>query len=109
MKGCNPNSNVTCKATNCVHNDKTYCMAGAIVVKGPHALEMSKTACDTFVVEGGYGYDHLSSYFDNEQTKIEKIRCSAKNCVYNEDYACNAHCVQIMAANACCGSFECRL
>lgn len=109
MKSSNVSYNVTCKATNCVHNKNNECMAGVITVKGANATTMDKTNCDTFVVEGGYGFDNLSSYHDHEKTKTDKIRCSAQNCIHNENKSCYANYVQIMAANASCGTFECRL
>ena len=103
------NSSVTCKSTNCVHNNNCECMAGVITVKGLHATTASKTTCSTFVIEGGYSFDNLSSYHDNEKTKTETSRCSASNCKYNENGGCHADEVQIMAANASCGTFECDL
>ena len=100
-------TSVICKATNCVHNQNCDCMAGVINVKGIHARSPKDVVCNTFVVEGGYSFDNLSSYHDNEKTVPEKIRCSAGNCTYNENGNCYAQNVQIMAANASCGTFEC--
>lgn len=100
-------TSVTCKATNCVHNKKCDCMAGAITVKGINATDMSETICNTFVEEGGYAYDHLSSCHDHSKTVPEKIKCSAGKCKYNENGSCKAEDVQIMAARAACGTFEC--
>lgn len=102
-------SSVTCKATNCVHNKNCDCMAGVINVKGLYAMSTPETTCNTFVMEGGYSFDNLSSYHDNEKTVPEKIKCNASNCKYNDNGKCYAQNVQIMAANASCGSFECLL
>ena len=99
-------TSLICKATNCVHNKNCDCMAGVINVKGIHAKNPSETTCNTFVVEGGYSFDNLSSMHDSEKAVPEAIKCSAGNCKYNEDGKCYADNVEIMAANACCGTFE---
>ncbi|WP_434792961.1 hypothetical protein TPDSL_20650 [Terrisporobacter petrolearius] len=101
-------TSVTCKATNCVHNKSCDCMAGVINVKGISAKTVQETNCNTFVEEGGHAHDNLSSLHDNKKTVPETIRCSASNCAYNENGNCYAQDVQIMAANAACGTFECR-
>ena len=97
---------VTCKSTNCVHNKNSECMAGVITVKGLHATTSSEAKCETYVMEGGYAFDNLSSLHDNEKTTTEKIRCNAGNCIHNENGKCYAEQVQIKAANAACGTFE---
>lgn len=106
MKSAN---NISCKATNCVHNQSCHCMAGVINVKGKDATTVSETTCNTFVVEGGYSFDNLSSFHDDEKTKTENIKCSAKNCKYNENEKCYANEVEIIAANESCATFEFRL
>lgn len=72
-------TSVTCKATNCVHNKKCDCMAGAITVKGINATDMSETICNTFVEEGGYAYDNLSSCHDHSKTVPEKLNAVQEN------------------------------
>ncbi|MEG1410502.1 DUF1540 domain-containing protein [Clostridium sp.] len=99
--------NVECKATRCIHNNKSECMAGVISVKGMTAMSTPETSCVTFVEEGGYGYDHLSNYYDNSVTKTRNIKCAAGNCKYNNNEECYAEVIQINAANASCDSFEC--
>lgn len=99
-------TSVTCKATNCVHNKNCDCMAGVINVKGTYALSVQETTCNTFVVEGGYSFDNLASLHDYEKTIPEKIKCNVSNCNHNENGKCYAEDVQIMAANAACGTFE---
>ena len=102
-------TSLTCQATNCVHNQSCDCMAGVINVKGLNATTVSEINCNTFVEEGGHSFDNLSSYNDDKKTLPEKIKCIAKNCKYNESERCNAKDVQILAANAACKTFECRL
>lgn len=102
-------TSLTCQATNCVHNQGCDCMAGVINVKGINATVVSDTNCNTFVEEGGYSFDNLSSYNDDEKTIPEKIKCSVRNCKYNEEERCHANNVEIIAANAACKTFECRL
>lgn len=102
-------TSLTCKATNCVHNKSCDCMAGVINVQGIHATTISETTCDTFVEEGGYSFDNLSSYHDTEKAVPETIKCNASNCKYNDNGKCYADNVHIIAANASCGTFECML
>ncbi len=100
------NSNLICKATNCVHNSNCECMAGVISIRGGQATDVKETSCATFVIEGGYGLDNFSNYYDKSKTMPENIRCSAVNCRYNEERQCYAGNVQILAANSSCGTFE---
>ena len=72
-------ADVTCKATNCIHNKNCECMAGVITVKGVHSHSTSETTCDTFVLEGGYTFDNLAAYNDDTKTVVEGINCSAIN------------------------------
>ncbi len=64
-------ADVTCKATNCIHNKNCECMAGVITVKGVHSHSTSETTCDTFVLEGGYTFDNLAAYNDDTKTVVE--------------------------------------
>lgn len=100
---------VNCKVTNCIHNQGCDCMAGVINVKGIHAQTVNETICNTFIEEGGYSFDNLAKYNNDENTKTETVKCSATNCKYNENQKCYADEVQIIAANASCGTFECKL
>lgn len=100
--------NVQCKATRCIHNNSTECLAGVINVKGMNSRSTPETTCSTFVEEGGYGYDNLSNYYDNSKTvtKIRDIKCSAEKCKYNNNGECYANEIEINAANASCDTFE---
>ena len=97
---------LSCKATNCVYNEKCECLAGIITVRGVHAESVPDTKCITFVEEGGYGFDRFHNCHRSEKTDVDEIRCSAGNCIHNENSACYADKVQIIAANASCGTFE---
>ena len=44
--------NVQCKATRCIHNNSTECLAGVINVKGMNSRSTPETTCSTFVEEG---------------------------------------------------------
>lgn len=99
--------NVACKASGCIHNQKSECMAGVISIKGENATFAKDAVCATYVTEGGYGYDHLSNLYDNNLTKTRNIRCSAGNCKYNDNGECFSSKVIVNAANAHCNSFEC--
>lgn len=98
---------ISCRATECIHNQKSECMAGVISIKGENATLAKEALCSTFVQEGGYGYDHLSSLYDDTATKTKDIRCAAGNCKYNDDGNCYSDKVVINASNANCNSFEC--
>lgn len=39
---------VSCSATECVHNESKKCMAGHIDISGSHASSSRETECDTF-------------------------------------------------------------
>lgn len=100
---------VKCKATNCIHNKATECMAGVINISGMNAMSTPQTGCATFVEEGGYAYDHLSNLYDNEKsiTQIKDIKCLAKNCKHNNSGECYADGIRINAADTSCETFEC--
>ncbi|WP_455539142.1 DUF1540 domain-containing protein [Terrisporobacter sp.] len=103
------NSSVVCKSTSCVHNNNLECTAGVIVVRGAHATKYSEAKCDTYVEEGGYGFDNFSSLYDSEKNLTDEIKCSAVKCKYNEDKNCTANQIEITAANASCATFKCSM
>lgn len=43
------NTEITCKASNCVYNDHEYCEASRIVVNGKNAKHSEETCCSTFI------------------------------------------------------------
>ena len=44
----NPQMEIGCKATNCVHNDQCKCSADEVCICGDHACNCDETKCDTF-------------------------------------------------------------
>lgn len=44
----NPNVDVACKATNCVHNANCRCGAESIDIQGQSACNCNETECSTF-------------------------------------------------------------
>ena len=44
----NPQVEIKCEATNCVHNENEQCKAGNIGIVGKHASYSEQTECGTF-------------------------------------------------------------
>ncbi|MDK2562734.1 DUF1540 domain-containing protein [Romboutsia sedimentorum] len=101
------NGNLSCSATNCVHNNASSCYAGAISVAGTQATTTGSTTCASFE-------DRSSSSMSNcgsegcTCTKTGSIACQATKCSYNNSGSCKASSVQINAQNASCETFICK-
>ena len=93
------NSNLNCLVSNCAYNKTGYCYASHIKVEGFEATVTPETYC-----EGSF--ESLSSKSDEVITNSQNISCSAKNCTYNIQGACNASHVLINMKNAVCDTFR---
>lgn len=46
--GCEKETEVSCSAVECVHNESEKCMADHINISGAHASKSKETECETF-------------------------------------------------------------
>jgi len=86
-----------CSATTCHNNKNHLCILNSIHVDGSTAHESEQTCCGSFTPK-------LSS-MDNSAHGIDvrpetKIKCHARDCVYNKDMLCSADSVQIAGHGA---------
>ena len=88
-------TNLSCNACSCVHNDDNCCCLSGIDVKGRNACECSETCC------GSYSYKEDSAKNNTASPKLNlQIKCAARNCVYNNNEACQADHVDISGITA---------
>lgn len=99
------NSNLSCSASNCAHNNAGACYAGSINVTGHQATTTSNTTCSSFQDKASGGFTNCSNC--SCETKTSNISCSACNCHHNSNQACTANSVKINAQNASCETFIC--
>lgn len=100
------NGNLSCSATNCVHNNASMCYAGGISVTGASATSTSATNCASFQDRASSGMTNCGSE-GCTCTKTSGISCQAYKCNYNENECCKAPSVKINAQNATCETFIC--
>lgn len=100
------NGNLSCSATNCIHNNASSCYAGVISVSGSNATSTGSTSCSSFQDRSFSGMTNCGS---NGCTcaKTESIACQASKCNYNTNGSCKAPSVKINAQNASCETFIC--
>lgn len=98
------NSNLNCLVSNCAYNKTGYCYASHIKVEGFEATVTPETYCESFINKAEANF--TSSVSDSTLTNSQNISCSAKNCTYNIQGACNAHHVLINMKNAVCDTFR---
>ena len=98
------NSNLNCQAHNCAYNKSNNCYASYIKVEGFDATVTPETYCESFRHKGDY---NLSNDVSEESlTNTQNISCTAKNCSYNRQGACNASHVDINYQNTNCETFR---
>jgi len=85
-----------CDACSCAYNNEYYCCIDSIQVGGREATHKSYTCCDSFAEKNG------SMSNSNQKPNPEMvIGCEATNCVYNENYKCDASEVCISGERYC--------
>ena len=86
------------------------CELEEIAVKGRQAKEQGSTCCSTFCDCSG---SMSNETVDPPISESSHIRCSAKNCSYNENCECHAEGVKVggnganCASNTLCNTFNC--
>lgn len=99
-------NNLACSAYNCAFNNRSYCYAGGINIRGRHATTTSNTTCASFQDKETCGFASCST--DCDCVGTEDIKCGASNCKHNDNENCRASSVQINAQNASCETFHCK-
>jgi hypothetical protein len=99
---------IICKASDCAHNDRGACRAGAIQVGGREADDHGDTHCETYVPHANpydeYGRDFLGLLKRNADTfsmgayQPPDVDCTALKCLYNRDRKCSAPGIEIASA-----------
>lgn len=98
------NSNLNCQAYNCAYNKNCNCFASHIKVEGYEAAVTPETYCDSFKDKSSFTFSNYSE--KSNLTSTQDISCSATNCTYNINGACNASHVDINFENASCETFR---
>lgn len=98
-----------CDARSCAYNNDYYCCINSIQVGGKEATHKSSTCCDSFAEKTGT----ISNSNQTPNPHME-VACEATNCVYNENYKCDASEVRISGDYAGkpreteCATFHCK-
>lgn len=104
-------TNLKCSVENCLYNADHLCSLNEIDVNGPDAHHSEATCCHSF--RDGEGKVSNSEALANAKLETS-IKCSAENCVYNEECHCYADDVDICGCGAKktehteCDTFRCR-
>lgn len=97
-------SNLNCQKYNCAYNKNGYCYSSHIKIEGYDATITPETYCDSFKNKSSFSFSNFSD--NTNLTTTQNISCSAKNCTYNVNGACNANHVNINFENATCETFK---
>ena len=100
------NGNLSCSATNCIHNNASSCYAGVISVTGASATSTCSTACSSFQDRSSAGMTNCGSA-GCTCAKTSSISCQASKCSHNTNGSCKAPSVKINAQDASCETFIC--
>ena len=94
-----------CSATTCSNNCHYLCALNAIHVDGSTAKKPHETCCGSFTPK----VDSITNSTNRIDVRPEtRIKCHARDCVYNKDMMCSADAVQINGHGADrCGDTEC--
>ena len=97
---------ISCDVTKCEYNKDGGCKLNKIEV-GTHDAKISdETRCESYV-PAGHGASN-SCGCRSDACDISEIKCSAKNCKYNDDGECEAKTIEISPCKTCgCGETEC--
>lgn len=88
---------LTCDAANCASNKDNLCCQGAIKVQGQEATRPCDTRCQSFT-EKGHELSN-STHYCQCNTQAE-VKCTAKNCIHNNDGTCVAEGIHIGTPSA---------
>ena len=97
-------SNLNCLVSNCAYNKTGYCHASHIKIEGFEATVTPETYCESFIDKSEANF--TSDVSNDSLTTTQNISCSAKNCTYNIQGACNANHVLINLKSAVCDTFR---
>lgn len=104
-------TSLKCTVENCIHNASRLCSLNEIDVNGLDAHESDGTCCHSF--KDGEGKVSNSAALENAKPETS-IKCSATNCVHNDDCHCHADGVEVCGCGAkkCehteCDTFRCK-
>ena len=86
-----------CRATTCSNNCRHLCALTAIHVDGSTACKPCETCCGSFTP----AMTSTTNAVGHTDVRPEtRIKCHARECVYNKDMMCAADSVQISGAGA---------
>ncbi len=90
---------LSCTVSECTHNKENLCCLDAIKVGNVNATTTCQTECDSF----SHKDDVVKKIISSVERPVNNlyIECDAKECMYNENRACNAASVNI-GGNDCC-------
>lgn len=86
-----------CSANSCSSNCSGMCALNGIHVDGSSACECGQTCCGSFTPRMSSATNSVAYGDVRPETKI---RCHARDCVYNRDMNCSADSVQIAGPGA---------
>lgn len=93
---------LTCYADSCMHNNNLKCQAGKILIGNPSATTTSEARCKIY--EKGEN-NNFKSQLQEYLSETVEVRCSAKNCEYNNSKKCSAKELKINARTGSCETF----
>ncbi len=100
--------NLECNVASCIHNDDRCCCKDVIQVDGECACRRDETKCSSF----DEGMGERATNIGERPKHMLDVKCSATNCIYNEDCVCHAGSISISGQHADtmdetkCASFE---
>ncbi len=89
---------LSCNAINCASNKNNCCCRPAIKVQGQQAKTPCDTRCQSFT-EKGTGEVSNATHVDQPNHSL-MVKCTAMNCVFNQNGDCNAKDIHINGAGA---------
>ena len=88
---------LTCNAVHCASNKNNLCCRPAIKVQGQQAQMPCDTRCQSFVDKGHEMSNN--THQDDPNTSLE-VKCTAMNCIFNQNGDCQAKDIHINGAGA---------
>ena len=93
---------LTCYADKCKYNSNLKCQAGRILVGNPSAMTTSEARCKNY--EKGEN-NNFTSQLQAYLAETVEVRCTAKNCEYNNNKECKAKEIKINTRTGSCETF----
>ncbi len=109
-------SHIKCEATNCMHNQSSYCIRSSINISGRGANKASSTQCDSFVE-----FKRADALYNTEFGEMPSfsggasVKCSVVSCLNNESNLCNRSTLDVSgetannASETFCQSFDLKI